>query len=322
MPLLAILLSPILTYGNSDSIRRHNIEAFNSSLAVAPLLKYRYPSLEINGPDPDHSRLAYRPNNSYNAGARLFAFGFTIEASAAIKPGSRSIERYGETAASEFTINTMGKRWFGDIHWVNYKGLFLRKSWENYSDVPTLPLRPDLSLLSRTGSVTFLFNPNKFSMRSPYVFSERQLLSAGSPLLRIAFNRFSFSGTGTILNQEDLQYFKEFNEVSGTSFFMMGIAPGYSYNYVWRDFFVNGTFTAGPAQYWIRYNQITSGTQYDIQINFVTSLGLAAGYNGKKFFGGLSYRSQGFRLKLSETSMNGNQNVLVLMGGMRFLKNQ
>jgi len=320
--LFFLLISAVQAFSTSDSTRRLNIEAFNSSLAIAPLLKYRYPSLEINGPDPEHRRIVYRPNNSYNAGARLFAFGFTIEASAAISPGSRSIGRYGETDASELTINTMGKRWFGDLHWVNYKGLFLRKSWESYSAAPALPLRPDLSLLSRTGSVTFLFNPNRFSMRSPYLFSERQLYSAGSPLLRVAFNRFSFSGSGTMLNPEDLPYFEELDKVAGTSFFMIGLAPGYSYNYIWRDFFVNGTLTAGPAQYWIRNQQISGGTTYDIQINFVTSIGLAAGYNGRKFFGGLSYRSQGFRLKLSETTMNGDQNVLVLMGGIRFLRTQ
>lgn len=319
---LLIHSGSILALSSTDSTRRLNIESLNSSLAVAPLVKYRYPSLEINGPDPDHRRLVYRPNNSYNAGARLFAFGLTVEASAAIKSGSRSVERYGKTEASEFTINSMGKRWFGDIHWVNYKGLFLRKSWENYSNILALPVRPDLTLFSRTGSVTFLFNPNRFSMRSPYIFSERQLYSAGSPLLRIAFNRFSFSGNGNMLNQEDLLYFEELNKVNKTSFFMIGLAPGYSYNYIWRDFFVNGTLTAGPAQYWIRYQQIGGGTKYDIQINFVTSIGLAAGYNGKKFFGGLSYRSQGFRLKLSEISMIGDQNVLILMGGMRFLKNR
>jgi len=315
--LFTLIIGGIQAEG-SDSIRTRKIRNVERGIYIAPQVKYRYPSINFTGQDPTHRRLTYRPNNKYIGGFRLMAFGATVEVSASLTPGDRSVSRYGKTNVSDFTINAMRRHWFGDIQWLNYEGTFLRRSWETYPRNVTLPLRPDMDIRMRSLSLAWVLKSETFSMRSAYLFSERQLHSGGSPVIRAGLSRFSITGQGTLVDNSDLDWFPDLNTVNAVTNYALGIAPGYGYNFVRKDFFLSSIFVAGPAQNWIRYDLETGGSRYDIQLNLLSSLMISAGYNGPRFFGGISYRSQGFAVKLDETKLSANQNLFLMMAGYRF----
>ena len=301
-----------------DSLRGFRVREFERGLYLAPLVKSRYPSVNFRGQDPLHQGIAYRPNNRYIAGIRGMAFGVNFEVSKSIGHSDRVASRFGETDASDLLVNVMTRRWFGDLQWLNYKGVYLRRSWEDYRRTDILPLRPDISILVRTVSTTWILNPSAFSMRSAYSFREQQTESGGSPLLRITLNRFLMTGDSALVGRTDISYFTDMSQVNGMVIHVLGLAPGYGYNYIWRDFFLSGSAVAGPANYWTRKDRISGGSTYDMRINWIANIGMAAGYNGNRYFGGVSFRVQGFSSRLDESRLISRQNVIQVMAGYRF----
>ena len=312
--LLLFSMNSIAGVLRPDTIRSNYVSAFEREFNMGPATKYRIPVVTLNNGAGD--KITYRPNNNYIAGLRIHVFGLQFQLAKSIEPGTGSLSRYGKTKASEFSFNYMSHKWFGDLNLFRYEGLWYKNSGQDYKNKP-YPSRNDLVMSSRSVSATHLFNSKKFSMRAPYAFNEHQVRSGGSWLVRLNFSQFSFSGDNGLIDVEITEAFSDLSSVNEITFTGVGIAPGYSYNFIHKDFFLNGIITAGPSHYWIRYEEIDLPTRYDIQFNFVSTLGMAAGYNGDRFFGGMTWRSQGFRLKRDQYGFSGNQNVFMITAGFR-----
>ena len=316
--LFVFCLFLILSHGHGaaipDSVRSNYVSRFERDFNFGPFINYRLPTISMKSGEGD--RVAFRTNNNYIAGLRMHVFGLQVQVATALEPGTNSLSRYGKTSASEFMFNYMSHKWFGNINLFRYQGLWFKHSGEDYKNKP-FPSRSDVVLTNRSASVTHLFNPKRFSMRAPYGFTEHQLNSGGSFLVQLNINEISFTGESELIENEFATRYPDLEKIKGISFTGIGIAPGYSYNYVYKDFFLNGTFTAGPSHYWIQHKAIDSPATYDIQFNFVTDLWLAAGYNGERFFAGLTWRSNGFQLKKDGTRILGNQNSFSLTAGFR-----
>lgn len=306
-PFLSVAMAP-------DSLRAVYVSAFERDFNIGPAIKYRIPVVTFNS--GNGNRTAFRPNNTYIAGLRIHVFGFQIQLAKSLNPGAGSISRFGKTEASEFSFNYMSHKWFADLNLFRYEGLWLKHSGENYKGIP-YPSRNDLVMKSRSVSATHLFNSMKFSMRAPYAFNEHQVRSGGSALVRFNINQFSISGNSPLVDEARIEKFPDLQGATEIIFTGVGVSPGYSYNFVRHDYFLNATLTAGPSHYWIRYVEQNAADRYDIQFNFVSTFGMAAGYNGDKFFGGITWRSQGFQLRKEVSKVTGNQNVLMITAGFR-----
>lgn len=297
-----------------DTTRSNYVSAFEREFNMGPAIKYRIPVVTLN--NGAGNKITYRPNNNYIAGLRIHIFGLQFQVATSLEPGTGSLSRFGKTKANEFSFNYMSHKWFGDLNLFRYEGLWYKNSGQDYRNKP-YPYRKDLVMSSRSASATHLFNSKKFSMRAPYAFNEHQIRSGGSWLVRINFSQFSFSGNEALIDDVVKGKFPDLSPVNQITFTGIGIAPGYSYNFIHKDYFLNGIITAGPSHYWIRYEEVDLPSQYDIQFNFVSTLGMAAGYNGDRFFGGVTWRSQGFRLKREQYGFSGNQNVFMITAGFR-----
>ncbi len=303
---------------SSDSTRRLFIEPFDKKINIGPILRHRYPIFIISGQDATHKRLYFRPNNSATAGLRGYTFGIAWETTLSLGKGTRNTSRYGESHSSDIVINGVGKRWYGDFQWLNYEGLYLKRSWENYSGDTVYPSRTDMTIRTRSASFTWIFRPERFSLRSAYLFTERQIKSSGSPLLRVQVSTTKFDAHSPLISGVDVDYFSDLDQVNGIHFTSFGVGAGYSYTYVpKKNFFINGTVVAGPAHYWSRYLNPGTTRTYDVQFNLNSYMGFSAGYNGDRFYGGFSYRGQTFSLKTNSSLINGNQNSFAIHGGMR-----
>jgi hypothetical protein len=108
-----------------------------------------------------------------------------------------------------------------------------------------------------------------------------------------------------------------FEEVRFTS---LGLAPGYSYNFVFGKFFLNMTLAIGPAHYWMRYQLSEVDVENDIRIN-VYSLGrVGFGYNGDRIFAGLTLISQARDLRFEDIRFNNSMSTAKFIVGFRFLE--
>lgn len=313
--ILICVFAPLVSIATvPDSLRSTFVSAFERDFNFGPFINHRIPTLTMRAPTGE--KVIFRTNNNFIAGLRMHVFGMQLQVAASVNPGANSLSRYGQTNASELSFNYMSHKWFGHVNLFRYSGLWYRYSTENYLNKP-FPSSKDLTFTSRSASATHLFNPKKFSMRAPYSFMEHQIKSGGSALVRINIDEFFLFGKNTLIAGNYANTFKGLEQIKNIGFIGVGAAPGYSYNFIYGDFFLNGTIIAGPSLYWIRYKKAIGLSRYESQFNFATDFGLAAGYNGERFFGGITWMANGFQLKRGETRIFGNQNAFSVTAGFR-----
>jgi hypothetical protein len=299
----------------SDSSRLLFIRPFEHQFFVGAVLKQRSVSFQFTNATNRKNWVRYVPNNTYTAGIRVNLFGIGIEGGVSVPIAQKSAERFGSSATKEFQGNAFTKRWFADFHWQQYEGFYTKRSWIKLSSKEIHPQRDDLVLNTSGISFTYIFNQDKYTMRAPYQFSERQLKSGGSFMLGFVMNRFKISGDGSILSDTDQAYFALGADVRSTDYATAALVVGYTF--IHKDFFLNVTSLAGPSHNWMKYTT-DQQSHYDIDLNLNATYFAAIGYNGERSFIGMTFHSKNTQVRMLETSVSNTQNSFRLIAGYRF----
>ena len=303
-----------------DSVRRYFIKGFSEYFFLYPVLKQRTLNFEMNTAGRG-SVLTYKPNNTYSLGVGAYIFELGVELAFAIPLREQSLARFGESEARDIGLNVLTKRLGVDAFYQRYKGFYiLDKELEPLPDEP-YPQRPDINTINFGLTGHYVFNHQKFSFRSAYNFSERQLYSKGSFLLFSSLYTFRVAADSSIIKGDrrvDFGSHVDFTRLRYTTF---SIAPGYTFNLTYNNFFLNTTLAVGPAHHWINYDLEGSvSTRHDIAINTFFGARVAIGYNGYKMFGGISFISQGSSLKFDKVTFSNNNSVFKVLVGYRFVE--
>jgi hypothetical protein len=163
----------------------------------------------------------------------------------------------------------------------------------------------------------YVFNKNKFSLWSAYNFTERQLKSRGSVLLAWTVNNVHLSADSAVLSpayRARLLTSTNFNDVRYATF---SVAPGYSYNLVWRKLFFNVALSVGPAHHWVYFVGSNGVGHYDIAINTFVDGRVALGYNSDRWFGGLTFVSQSRAVKFEDITLETQSQSFRMLVGYR-----
>ncbi|HTE32806.1 MAG TPA: DUF4421 family protein, partial [Chryseolinea sp.] len=167
-----------------------------------------------------------------------------------------------------------------------------------------------------TGS--YIFNNKKFSFRSAYNFTESQLRSAGSFVVFGSVSGFKTEGDSAILGHNYDADFGRDSKVLKFKSTAISFAPGYTYSLIHKGFFINGTVALGPSHNWLYYRTETGETGKDLNFTAFFLARLSLGYNGDRFFGGVSYVSQGVNAKFETVQLNTSTGQLKVLFGYRF----
>ncbi len=302
---------------SKDSIRNGHIQLFPNDFFVYPVLKQRTLSFELE--KTDRSRLlTYRPNNTYSFGLGVYLFEVGAELAFAIPVAERKTDLFGNSKARDIQLNALGKKFGLDAYYQRYRGFYITdRDNEPGRDLP-YPQRSDI--ISRNIGLTgsYIFNYKKFSLRSVYNFSERQIYRRGSFLALVNLGRFTLEADSSIIDpsqQIDFGSDVAFQKLRYSTF---SVAPGYSYNLIYRSFFLNGTLGIGPAHHWIYYKQEGGAEEREIGINSFVAARIGIGYNGDRIFGGISFITQGSNVKFDEVRFSNNNASFKILMGYRF----
>jgi hypothetical protein len=300
-----------------DTLRAQFIQSFPDHFFLYPVIKQR--SLNFGLEKRDRSELlTFKPNNSYSFGVGAYLFELGAELTFSIPIDEKSKALYGESDARDVQLNLLGKKWGGDVFYQKYSGFYLTDR-ENpvISGVP-FPQREDI--ISRNFGVTgnYVFQNRKFSFRSAYNFSERQLQSKGSFLAFATLTSFKMSADSSILTPTQEAVFG--NKVSFTKlkYTTFSIAPGYTYSLIFKSFFFNGTLSLGPAHHWIKYKVEGENERNEIAINTFLAARIGIGYNGPRLFGGVIFFSQGSIVRFEDVQFSNNNGTFKILIGYRF----
>ena len=316
---LYILITFFSTNGvgqHKDSIRAIYIERFPDHFFIWPLIKSRTTQFEIQQINNAGNKLTYKPNNAVGLGFGLYVFEIGAEITFAVPLAAEREALFGKTKATDLQLNLLGKTWGLDVFYQNYNGFYVNDSNVTIGEGLPYPQRPDIATRNLGINGLYSFN-KKFSLRSAYNFSERQRRSAGSFILTGTLNFYTVKGDSAIYSKK---YYSQFG--AATAFTELGmntfsISPGYTYTFVVRNIFVNGSISVGPALHWVDY-QVAGKDISSSLLNSFVDLRLGIGYNGKRFFTGVNFVLQSRSAKFEGIQLVNSSNTFKLLFGYRF----
>ncbi|MBL6445454.1 DUF4421 family protein [Fulvivirga sp. 29W222] len=317
------LSGPLTAQTDSTTLVRETyIQEFPDRFYLKPILTVRNMNMRVEDKQRDRQSVEYEPINNTYLGLGLYMFNLGLELSFRLPSSAEDEEKYGETSAFDFQTNIYTKRWGADVAYQNYEGFYIKDPDEKFlewkSDNPFIQ-REDLKIVNFQLNGFYMFNHEKFSYRSSYMQADKQKKSAGSFLLGTTFGIFKFSADSALMPASDQSPSTSEGHVIAGKFTTLGVLPGYAHNFVLKDFYLNLSLSAGPANIWTR-STTTEKTENAVKIRPVIGGRVAIGYNSEKFFCGFSMVTQSVSYGLDDIDVSGQTGNAKLFFGIRFLE--
>ena len=299
-----------------DTLRSFYIQEYQDKFFIWPVLKHRSLTFSVSDRDNDKQSVVFKPNNTGSLGFGFYLFEVGFEVAFAIPVDERQKEIFGETKARDLQINVLTKSWGVDLYHQKYSGFY--KDDQRTKMVIDGSKRPDIDTRNFGISGVYIFNHQKFSLRSAYNFAERQIRRKGSFILYGTINSFKAEADSAMLSSPMRIGFKDGSNFEDIKYTTLSVAPGYSYNYVLNKFFVNGTLTLGPAHHWVYYQEENGTDHYDVSFNVTSTLRLALGYNSDRVFGGVGFSLQTRAVVFEDIRFENSSSTVRILIGYRF----
>ncbi len=307
----------------ADSVRSTYIQPYDQYFNVNTFLVTKGLGFNMRPRSSDLPALDYAPNGSgfFGFGAFIFDLGISV----AFKfPSSfqRSTAIYGKTDFFDFQGNVYGKQWNFDLAYQKYQGFYLGNPFvlaPVWRPTDALPVRRDLEISNALANVIYVFNPNKFSLRSSYNLSERQRISAGSFIFMTSINRFAIKSDSTLVPYQIRDRYPQGTNLQNGRFTSLSFMPGYSHNFVVKKFFFNVTIAAGAG---LQNQKYTIDGRADRRVTIEPKYNIrgAAGYDNERFFTGSYFIYQQSRISVENLHLDANSGNFRVYVGYRFKK--
>jgi hypothetical protein len=210
-----------------------------------------------------------------------------------------------ETRATDIQLNLYSRRFGIDLFWQDYSGYNI----ENFTTVfpgaaPDDPLqqRPDVRTFTVGGNFFYIFGWRKFSYRAAFIQTERQKKSAGSWMLLGGFNYNGVEAARPFL--ENLPPAPQPPQIPAAyyqrqaRFYNLSVGGGYAHTFVVKQkFFVSAAAMPGVVFSLYDLDAPDGRSQLRYQTNVRLNLRGAAGYNGARYFGGISFMVDQYTLQ-------------------------
>lgn len=299
-----------------DSVRQENIESYSDYFFLGPLLQRNSIDFSVVSSLDSKKKIDYKSNTSYALGANLNLFDVNIRFAFAVPLGTKSERLFGKSDIKGFQIAGITRRWFADASFIRYNGFYRESSDVAVPKGQPFPQRSDIEIQNHGISFGYIFNHDRFSLKAPYLFSERQKNSRGSFIISGVLSTFTLSADSALVPLPQWTSWGPGATVSEIRFTSFGVGPGYSHTFVMKRFFVNLTLTLGPAHYWLSYTDADRGHN-DIKIDAFSQGRIGVGYNTQKFFAGLSITTQSRNVTYDNITLQNGAAVFRIVTGYR-----
>lgn len=303
-----------------DSLRSIYVREFPDKFNLKLLATDRLLILNLRAKDHGNRTINYSPNNRGYIGIGAYIFDIGLELAVKVPEAfERSETKYGKTRFLDFQGNIYGRKWCFDGTFQQYKGFFISNPSSVFPDFDSgadFPQRPDLAIANIIVNGIHIFNHEKFSFRSGFNQADRQIKSAGSPVLLLSTAFFSINADSLLIPERHSLSFGEASRFQEGDFFTFSVLPGYAYNFVVKNFFINVNATAGAGIQLQKFVAATEQKQWALEpkINFRAALG----YDNDRFFAGGSFLIQKSRTNIDGMSIDNTAGNFKFFLGYRF----
>lgn len=265
----------------------------------------------------NNSSVQYRPELGINLGLgvayKWFAISITFNAFTENKEliDGESFDFQAKVFSSKQLISFAIQNYYG--YGINrYYGLS-----SELSDIEKQ--RADVRTMNLSLHWSYAFNYEKYSMKAPFVYNERQEKSAGSIITGISFNYFVLDGDSILIPESVQADFDPEIYLTDLNIMNLILRLGYSYTFsIKKYFFVSLGVLPGMV-----INRGDYRTDYrkemGTNISWSISSSNAIGYNGEKFFCGIQASADVYNVRTSkEMRTNIGQGSFKFVFGYRF----
>ena len=288
------------------------IRLYPNTIKVKGIFLDRYFDLRLKekGYDPI-VKLAAREQSYFGIGVTVWNLNLDI---ASLIPNPLEKKEIGEEEGFDIQLSLYTRRWNFDAAVERFRNFTLKNAeiLEDFEDERSTLNSLDVRRVIVGGS--YIFHPDKFSFRSSFIQVDRQLKSAGSPVLSFDYTYLSIKSdslfTPSSISEGTL-------EPVATKVHKFAVQPGYSYNFIHKAWYVNTTVAAGfnVQQVWYNMDNLTD-TSIKLQPQLDVRGGI--GYNSDTFSAGALIFYQLGRTRLSDLIMKVNRGSIRLFAAYRF----
>jgi hypothetical protein len=266
---------------NSTGTDSAYITDYKNLLTVRIFLLYQDASLVLNPRTSE--KLIYTPNVSGRIGIAGFYKWFGLGLSLGNSIFRRSVTKYGNTSVLDLRVNAYGRSVAAELYLQNLKGFYIQSLKDTLGDLFKIP---DMRIFSIGIIGYYIYNHERFSLRSAFIQNERQKKSAGSLIIRPTFLYYNLSSGDGIIPAEMIYTYgiKNNFRVSSGEFYSFGLAPGYAYTLV---LFKRAYLSAAifPGILWQNYHYEAFQRVYSsANFTFTLSWRAAVGYNSDNWY--------------------------------------
>lgn len=293
------------------------VQSFPNHFFLWPVVKQRSLNFEVRK-EGTNKYINYKPNSAFTIGVGAYIFDLAFEITFAVPIEERAHDKYGSSNAKDLQINALSRSWGADLYHQKYDGFYVDDPSASRPKGAPFPQRPDIHTRNFGISGLYAFNSKRFSLKSSINFADRQLHRSGSVLLMGTLNNFKLNADSSVLAKNYHSSFGAGSSFEDLRYTTFSLAPGYSYTFVYRNFFLSGAFMVGPAHNWIYYKNEDGIGKNDIRINAFTSFRGGIGYSGDRFFAGINFVQQSRIVRIEDMRFTNSSSTFRLLIGFRF----
>ncbi|NJM25828.1 MAG: DUF4421 domain-containing protein [Bacteroidia bacterium] len=162
-----------------DSARLEYVIPYKNHFFMWPVLKQRSLNFRVQYDKDEGNNLTYRPNKPFSLGFGVYMFDLGLEFTWALPINEHSEERFGNSWSRDLQINALSKNWGADLYYQKYEGFYINDSKVDIRRDEVHPQRADIVTRNFGISGVYVLNHEKYSFRTAFTFSEKQLKSKG-----------------------------------------------------------------------------------------------------------------------------------------------
>ena len=307
-------LSDYLLYRNHDTTY---IKSYADLLALKLVAVNKYNYFQIRDRNND-TKLTYRPEYGVNLGLGMAYKWFSMDITFDV--GLRENQNLENREFLDIQTRAYSSKRLIEAYIQYYYGYVLtRADGIDQNLLSDNNSRVDIRTISFGLQYLFALNYDKFSLNAPFVLSEKQRKSAGSPIFGSSLVMFTMNGDSSVVPTSMKPYFDEKLHMVDMGLISVAVNFGYMYTFVWKKhiFLTLGlipglNFNFGDTKAQERENLIWT-------ISYKIKTMNAIGYNSSRFFTGIHFvgdvNNVNLKNKLSTQFSNGS---VKFFAGYRF----
>lgn len=267
--------------------------------------------------------LSFSTNNPFEFGVALDYSWITLEYTHSIKGFELTDKRKGNSESYALNLALNARKFSGGLYYRNTHGFNLENiedwvpNW--FEENENYPYLKSINTRILAGNIYYTFNNKKFSTAAAYRQNDRQLKSAGSPLVGILANIEGVYSHEPMINIDSLE--GKFLNIRRVQYLKTGVFGGYMHTFsIHKRFFIHGSlnqgflYSLGRGEY---HN--TEETKRLSALGISLFARLALGYNGTKWFAGSLFSADFFIADVSsELTSSTGYSFLKIYVGYRF----